>query len=218
VLVAFYLLCSSKKGMSAHRLHRMLGVTYKTAWFMFHRIREAMREPAFTSRLSGTVEADETYIGGKRRGSRTRKRGEDRQAELRGRPNPSGNKTAVMTLVERDGRARSFRMANVTAANLKSAIRQNVDRDSRLMTDGLASYQGLGFEFAGHDVIAHHREESARGDVHTQTVESYFANLKRGITGQYHHVRPSSTTAGTRGTGRTRSALSRRCRKRRASV
>src|SRR5918998_6509786 len=100
-LAAFYLLCSSKKGMSAHQLHRMLGVTYKTAWFMFHRIREAMREPAFADRLSGTVEADETYIGGKRRGSRRTKREQDRQAELRGRPKPGGNKTAVFTLVER---------------------------------------------------------------------------------------------------------------------
>src|SRR4051794_38263697 len=76
-LAAFYLLCSSKKGMSAHQLHRMLDVTYKTAWFMFHRIREAMKEPAFTDRLSGVVEADETYIGGKRRGGRHAKRAQD---------------------------------------------------------------------------------------------------------------------------------------------
>src|SRR5215210_679426 len=104
-LAAFYLLCSSKKGMSAHQLHRMLGVTYKTGWFIFHRVREAMKEPAFTERLSGVVEADETYIGGKRRGGKRAKREQDRQAELRGRPKPGGNKTAVMTLVERDGRA-----------------------------------------------------------------------------------------------------------------
>ena len=77
-LAAFYLLCSSEKGMSAHQLHRMLGVTYKTAWFMFHRIREVMREPAFTSRMTGTVEADETYIGGKRRGGKQTRRREDR--------------------------------------------------------------------------------------------------------------------------------------------
>lgn len=166
----------------------MLDVTYKTAWFMFHRIREAMREPAFTDRLAGTVEADETYIGGKRRGSRYTRRKEDRQAELRGRPKPDGNKTAVLTLVERDGRARSFRMANVTADNLKGAIRTHVERDTHLMTDGLASYQGLEREFASHGVIEHHRQEYARGSVHTQTVESYFATLKRGVTGTYHHV------------------------------
>jgi transposase-like protein len=187
-LAAFYLLCSSKKGMSAHQLHRMLGVTYKTAWFIFHRVREAMKEPAFADRLSGTVEADETYIGGKRRGGRHAKRAQDREAELRGRPKPTGDKTAVVTLVERDGRARSFRMANVTADNLKGAIRQNVDRDAALMTDGLASYQGLHREFASHDVIEHHRGEYVRGDVHTQTVEGYFANLKRGVNGIYHHV------------------------------
>jgi len=187
-LAAFYLLCSSKKGMSAHQLHRMLDVTYKTAWFMFHRIREAMKDDAFTSRMGGVIEADETYIGGKRRGSRRTKRDQDRQAELRGRPKPGGNKTAVFTLVERDGRARSFRMANVTAENLKGAIRANVDRNAQLMTDGLKSYHGLGHEFAQHDVIEHHRGEYARGTVHTQTVESYFANLKRGVNGVYHHV------------------------------
>jgi transposase-like protein len=187
-LAAFYLLCASKKGMSAHQLHRMLKVTYKTAWFMFHRIREAMKEPEFTSMLTGTVEADETYVGGKRRGGRQRRRNEDRQAELRGRPKPGGNKTAVFTLVERDGRARSFRMANVTAHNLKGAIRDHVDSEAQIMTDGLASYQGIGRDFAGHGVIHHHLGEYARGSVHTQTVESYFATLKRGVNGTYHHV------------------------------
>src|SRR3954454_11299983 len=187
-LAAFYLLCTSKKGMSAHQLHRMLDVTYKTAWFMFHRIREAMKEPAFTDRLSGVVEADETYIGGKRRGGRHAKRAQDREAELRGRPKPGGNKTAVMTLVERDGRARSFRMANVTAENLKGAVRKHVDRDAQLMTDGLPSYTGLGWEFAAHDVIQHHRGEYVRGGtIHTNTVEGYFATLKRGVNGVYHH-------------------------------
>ncbi len=126
-VLAFHLMSASKKGMSAHQLHRMLGVTYKTAWFMFHRIREAMKEPEFTSMLTGTVEADETYIGGKRRGGRTVRRGEDRAAERRGRPKPGGNKTAVFTLVERDGRARSFRMANVTAYNLLQPDRRRGD-------------------------------------------------------------------------------------------
>src|SRR4051794_11991561 len=114
-LLAFYLLCSSKKGMSAQQLHRMLDVTYKTAWFMFHRIREAMRDPAFNSMLSGTVEADETYVGGKRRRA---------PGQKLGRPGPSDkNKAAVFTLVERDGRARSFHVARVDAAHLKGAIR-----------------------------------------------------------------------------------------------
>lgn len=138
--------------------------------------------------LTGTVETDETYIGGKRRDGRKRVRAENRQAELRGRPKPGGNKTAVFTLVERDGRARSFRMANVTAYNLKGAIRDHVNPDAQIMTDGLASYQGLGRDFAGHGVIHHHLGEYARGSVHTQTVESYFATLKRGVNGTYHHV------------------------------
>src|SRR4051812_2700326 len=114
-LAAFYLLCSSKKGMSAHQLHRMLKVQYKTAWFMFHRIREAMRDPAFTSRLTGTVEADETYVGGVRKGRGV------------GRPGPKDkNKAAVFTLVEREGRARSFHVARVTADELGGAIRAHV--------------------------------------------------------------------------------------------
>jgi transposase-like protein len=174
-LAAFYLLCSSKKGMSAHQLHRMLGVTYKTAWFMFHRIREAMRDPAFTSRLSGTVEADETYLGGKRRDSGT------------GRG--TKNKTPVMTLVERDGRARSFRMANVTAAELGGVIREHVDMSrSRLMTDEWLGYRKVGKEFTEQLTVAHGSGEYVRGDAHVNTAEGYFANLKRGVNGIYHHV------------------------------
>ena len=129
--MAFYLLCSSKKGMSAHQLHRMLGVTYKSTWFMLHRIREAMRDPAFTSMLGGTVEADETYIGGKRKGKR-------------GRPGVSDkNQAAVFTLVERDGDARSMHVARVTADELKGAIREHVEQDARIMTDEFGSYRGL---------------------------------------------------------------------------
>jgi transposase-like protein len=125
--------------MSAHQLHRMLGVTYKTAWFIFHRVREAMRDPAFTSRLTGTVEADETYIGGKRRGS----------GRGHGRPGPKDrNKAAVLALVERDGRARSFHVARVDAAHLRGAIREHVERDASIMTDEWRSYMGLGLEFA----------------------------------------------------------------------
>jgi transposase-like protein len=182
-LLAFYLLCSSKKGMSAHQLHRMLDVTYKTAWFMFHRIREAMRDPAFSSMLSGAVEADETYVGGKRRhipGQRT------------GRPGPSDkNKAAVLTLVERDGRARSFHVARVDAAHLKGAIRDHVERDATIMTDEWRSYGGLGDEFASHQTVNHGRGEYARGAVNTNSVEGYFATLKRGVNGTYHRISPA---------------------------
>lgn len=140
-LAAFYLLCSSKKGMSAHQLHRMLGVQYKTAWFMFHRIREAMKEPEFTSKMTGVVEADETYIGGKQKN--------------RGRGRGTSDKTPVLALVERDGRARSFRVANVTAKELGGALRENVDLGAHLMTDEWLSYRKVGKEFASHQTTAH---------------------------------------------------------------
>lgn len=173
-LAAFYLLCSSKKGMSAHQLHRSIGVTYKTAWFMFHRIREAMKEPAFASKLSGTIEADETYIGGKKKNAK------------RGRGTP--NKQAVMALVERDGRARSFHVANVTAKELGGVIRAHVDPSARLMTDEWLSYRKVGKELADHQTVAHSMGEYVRGDAYTNSVEGYFSILKRGVDGIYHHV------------------------------
>lgn len=178
-LLAFYLLCSSKKGMSAHQLHRSLGVTYKTAWFMFHRVREAMRDEAFTERLVGTVEADETYIGGVRKGGT-------------GRPGPKDqNKAAVMALVERDGRARSFHVARVDAEHLKGAIRDHVERDASIMTDEWRSYDGLAREFAAHETVSHGKGEYVRGAVHTNTVEGYFSILKRGVNGTYHRISPA---------------------------
>jgi transposase-like protein len=179
-LLAFYLLCSSKKGMSAHQLHRMLGVTYKTAWFMAHRIRYAMEQPPFTRQLEGVVEADETYVGGK---ERNRKRQDKQRKTGRGT-----NKTPVVALVERGGEVRSFRMANVTGAEIKGAIRRNVARDARIMTDSFASYRGLGKEFASHEYVSHSDGEYVRGDVHTNTAENYFSILKRGIDGTYHHI------------------------------
>jgi transposase-like protein len=173
-LAAFYLLCSSKKGMSAHQLHRSIGVTYKTAWFMFHRIREAMKQPPFQAKLGGIVEADETYIGGKQKN--------------RGVGRGTTNKTPVLALVERDGRARSFRVANVTAKELGGAIRDHVDPSARLMTDEWLSYRKVGREYADHQTVAHSMGEYARGDANTNSVEGYFSILKRGVNGVYHHV------------------------------
>jgi transposase-like protein len=173
-LAAFYLLCSSKKGMSAHQLHRSIGVTYKTAWFMFHRIREAMKQPAFTSKMTGTVEADEAYIGGKRSNA-SRGRG-------------TADKKAVLSLVERDGRARSFHVANVSGPTLGSVIREHVDPSARLMTDEWKSYKKVGKRMADHQTVAHSYGEYVRGDVYTNTVEGFFAILKRGVDGIYHHV------------------------------
>lgn len=179
-LAAFSLLCSSKKGISAHQLHRMLGVTYKTAWFMAHRIREAMTQPPFQAALSGTVEADETYVGGKARWKTKRYQG----VKKTGR---GTDKTPVMVLVERGGRARSFRMANVTGDEIKGAIRRNVARTAHMRTDSFRSYAGLGSEYASHEVV-NHLDEWVRGDVHTNTAENFFSILKRGINGTYHHV------------------------------
>ena len=177
-LLAFYLLCSSKKGMSAHQLHRMLGVTYKTAWFMAHRIRYAMTQPPFQTRLTGTIEADETYVGGKARNRRFKRHKTGRGVD----------KTPVVVLIQRGGYARSERVANVTGKELKTVIRRHVDPSARIVTDAFKSYAGLAPEYAAHDVINHQDDEWVRGDVHTNSAENYFSILKRGIDGVYHHV------------------------------
>jgi transposase-like protein len=177
-LAAFYLLCSSKKGMSAHQLHRMLGVQYRTAWFMFHRIREAMSDPSFSSRLGGVVEVDETYIGGQRK-----KHGERGRMRL--------HKVPVVALIERGGRVRSERVASVSAKELKGAIRRYVDPSARIMTDEWSAYRNLDREFADHQTVQHSYGEYGRGEVHINTAEGYFANLKRGVNGIYHHVSPA---------------------------
>lgn len=170
-LHGFQLVCSSKKGISAHQLHRMLGITYKSAWFMEHRIRYALTQSPFTGKLGGIVEADETYIGGKE------KRGEG----------PS-KKTAVFALVERHGRVRSFAVDRVTSKNLREIIRENVSPETRMMTDEFKGYRGLKKEFASHETVNHSRGHYVRGEVTTNTVEGYFSLLKRGINGTFHHV------------------------------
>jgi len=175
-LIAFHLMTSSKKGVSALQLKRNLGLgSYKTAWHLAHRIRYAMREGGICAPLKGTVEVDETYLGGK-----TRK-------GIKGRG--SERKTPVVALVERNGRVRSKPVAKVNAKNLKGAIREYVHRDSRIITDEWRAYIGIGFEFrGGHEVVNHGSGEYSRGDVFTNTAESYFALLKRGVTGIFHHV------------------------------
>lgn len=188
-LLAFYLLCSSKKGMSAHQLHRMLGITYKSAWFMAHRIRYAMEQPAFSRLLSGTVEADETYIGGKKRRPNKKQWApiDSSKPDARKQTGRGGGNTPVVTLVERGGEARSFRVANVTAETLGGAIRRNVDTSSHLRTDSFMSYVKVGREYASHEAV-NHDVEYVRGDAHTNTAENFFSILKRGINGIYHHV------------------------------
>lgn len=174
-LLAAYLLCSSKKGISSHQLMRTLDVTYKTAWFLTHRVREAMRTGTF-SPIGGSgqvVEADETYIG--RKAGTVARRGH-------------GHKRTVVTLVERNGEARSFHVDNATIENVKPIVRKNVSRESRLMTDESALYTKLGKEFkGGHDFTTHSAGEYVRGDTHTNTVEGFFSIFKRGFKGIYQH-------------------------------
>ena len=181
-LLATYLMSSSKMGYSAHQLHRTLGVTYKTAWFMCHRIREAMN-PTSKTPMGGpgmTVEADETYVGGKAHNKHARVR-KTRDVEM-------DMKQKVLTLVERDGSARSFHVANVTAKTLRPLVTMNVDRASDLMTDGARFYRYLGREFATHQSVNHAGGEYVRGTAHSNTVENFFSILKRGINGTFIHV------------------------------
>jgi transposase-like protein len=182
-LLAVHLLTSSKKGMSAHQLHRMLGVTYKTAWFMSHRIREAMRPADDAGPLGGsgkTVEADETVIGGKERNKHKSKRNPKNIGAV--------GKEIAFSLVERGGRVRSFHVPAVNAKTLRPIMVAHIDRKSVLMTDDAGQYRVIGPEFAGFDTVNHSIEEYVRGDAHSNTVEGYFSILKRGINGVYHHV------------------------------
>jgi transposase-like protein len=172
-LQAMQIMCSSKKGFSAHQLHRMLGITYKSAWFMAHRIRHAMAQPIFPDKLGGIVEVDETYIGNK---------------ADRGESKTRAHLTTVVSLVERNGRVRSLIMPKVTAKNLKDTIRAHVEPSAKLMTDSYNLYKGLDKDFASHDRLNHYHKEWVRGDAHTNTVEGYFSLLKRGLAGTYHHV------------------------------
>ena len=180
-IAAFFILCTSKKSVSALQLQRQLGLgSYKTAWHMAHRIRYAMRNGPLGTMLSGDIEADETYIGGKPR--KRGKRGE----------NPAGRgtkKTPVAALVERGGEARAKVVTRVNAATLKGFIRENADHSSTIHTDEWAAYKGIGREFeGGHTVVKHGGGEYARGNAYTNTAESFFSLLKRGVFGQWHHV------------------------------
>jgi transposase-like protein len=177
-LQAIYLFCSSKKGISTRQLQRTFQCGMKTAWFLGHRIREAMRELGIpeTGPLGGAnqvVEVDETFVGGK-------------AANRKGKIPP---KTPVLSLVERDGRVRSFHVPNVTAQTLKPLIVAHVDKATYLMTDESPVYWPIGPLFAGHGTVNHSAEEYVRAYFwHTNTVENYFSIFKRGIYGCYFHV------------------------------
>lgn len=173
-VLAFHLMAASKKGVSAHQLHRMLGITYKSAWFMAHRIREAMRDDD-AEPIGGNgkiVEADETFIG-RKKGRKVRQ--------------GTGHKHAVMSLVERGGKLRSFHVERANAENVTAILRSQVDRKSRLMTDEAKYYKTVGREYAEHQSVNHDAEEWKRGDVHTNTLEGFYSVFKRGMKGVYQH-------------------------------
>ena len=181
-LGATYLMMASKKGMSALQISRMIGVTYKTAWFMCHRIRESLRGNDGDIPLGGAgqvVEADETYVGGKDKNRHANKR--------RGRVG-SKDKEPVVALVERSGRVRSTHVQDVNAKTLHVVLKAQIAAPTQLMTDSHHGYAQIGREFASHATVNHTIGEYVRGDAHTNTVESYFAILKRGIFGTFHHV------------------------------
>jgi transposase-like protein len=183
MLQAVYLLCASKKGFSAHQLHRTLEIDYKSAWFLFHRIREAMRDGTLAPMggAGGVVEADETYIGKLYGQPRIKRRG------ARGGGGASSYKNTVLTLVERGGSARSFHIDSTTISQIVPLVLGNIKRESRLMTDEARHYQRVGKAFSEHGAVEHSKEEYVRGDIHTNTVEGYYSIFKRGMKGVYQH-------------------------------
>ena len=187
VASGIFLIASSKKGISANQLHRTLGITLKSAWFMAHRVREAMRDNNIggLDGLGGagkTVEADETYVGGKEKNKHRNKRD---PAHIGG-----AGKEAVFSLVERKGRVRSHHVADVKADNLRPILKKQLAdaAKTKFMTDGEGQYRLLAPMFKSHEAVNHGIGEYVRGDAHTNTIEVYFSILKRGITGVYHHV------------------------------
>ncbi|HJS85197.1 MAG TPA: IS1595 family transposase [Acetobacteraceae bacterium] len=184
-VLAFHLMAASKKGMSAHQLARMLDVTYKTAWFMAHRIREAMtnKNPPPLGGEGKVVEADETYHG--TRETPVERSRNARKVYLKG--GKSAQKRPIVGLVERGGEARAYFVPRVTAKNVRDALVKNADRKSRLHTDESNLYPEVGREFAKHETVRHSAKEYARDDVNTNSVEGFFGIFKRGMTGVYHH-------------------------------
>jgi transposase-like protein len=187
-LTAFYLMASSKKGISAHQIHRTLDLDYKSAWFMCHRIREAMRSGGNLTPMGGEgkiVEADETYYGSieERKPSKQR----------RGRPFTRGGKVgvggkrAIVALVERGGNVRTFHVGVADKMTVRKIVSDNVSRESRLHTDESKLYFGASEEFASHETVKHSAKEYVRGDVHTNSAEGYFSIFKRGMRGIYQH-------------------------------
>ena len=177
-LAAFFLMCSSKKGVSAHQLHRTLKLSYKSAWFMAHRVREAMRKGGLAPPMGGDggiVEADETFIGDNKlyknfKGTRGFQ-----------------HKHVVLTLVDRTGEARSFHVDRATGASILPIVEKNIAKEATIATDDAGHYRPLRKRGRRHENVSHVQDEWVRGDIHTNTVEGYFSIFKRGMKGVYQH-------------------------------
>lgn len=180
-LAALFLMTASKKGISAHQVHRMLGISYKSTWFLMHRLREAMRVGGLLPPMGeggGVVEVDETFIG-----------------RVKGVPKKRGgyhHKNAVLSLLDREtGQVRSFHVASATANEVFPIVRANLSKEAHLMTDQAPLYKKFGGEFARHDTTDHSKDEYVRRDgdtvITTNTIESYFSVFKRGMRGTYQH-------------------------------
>jgi transposase-like protein len=185
-LMAFYLLNASKKGMSAHQLHRALNLDYKSAWFMCHRIREAMRDGGLGPLGGGgkIVEADETYYGNVEK---------PRTKTTTGRPylkkGKAANKRPIVALVVRGGNVRTFHVPVANKDNVQKIVRENIARETRLHTDESVLYGGIDAHFATHETVKHSAGEYVRDDVHTNSAEGYFSIFKRGMRGVYQHCK-----------------------------
>lgn len=182
--MAGYLALSHKKGISSYQLAKDIGVAQKTAWFMLHRIRQLMA-PIEDIKLTGTVEVDEVYIGGRMKNKHKKVRAKFKEYSS----SHAGNKTGVMGLIER-GKDVKAKVINSKVATLKEMVRDNVDTSAIVVTDALVAYRGLDKEFAKHEIIYHDKDEYVRGYVHTNTIEGFFSYLKRSIFGIYHQVSP----------------------------
>jgi transposase-like protein len=188
---AFTLLCSSKKGMSAHQVHRTLKITYKSAWFLCHRIREAMRSGGLMSPIGGSgkiVEADETYFGMIPKDEimpRAIGPGKTKIGKRAGIRRPAYR--AVFALVERGGQARTFHVAQADQNTVQAIMKANIGKETRVHTDESHLYRLAPLQFAQHETVKHSAKEYARGDVTTNTVEGYFSIFKRGMKGVYQH-------------------------------
>ncbi len=178
-LQAIFLMCSSKKGISSNQLARVLEITVKSAWFLSHRIREAMRSGDLDP-MGGegsVVEVDETFIG--------KKKGMKPKGQKKGRG--YAHKHAVLSLVERGGKVKSIHVDNIRAKTIIPIVKANVARETRIMTDEAGQYRNRLNDYAEHGVVAHNAGEYGRGDIHTNTIEGYFSIFKRGMKGVYQH-------------------------------